>query len=669
MTPHRSHVLLALLATAAAAQPPAALTLQLTDQGVKSLTYGGVEYADPTGAGVLGLTGGKRYGNLWAPAVLDAHHSAEPFAAAPTATARQGATVTQTYPWGSLTATYAVKGDDLYVTATLSNASTTPIGWWKANLLALNARLVFDQKPWDKVMPFGYSPTMHYDYRWAMWGGGSDGYETWNFTDPHVYWWVDRAAPFEAAPVKILFADLDPKWQTGVYHLKTDHGDAWPVCAAADGDPDGKVRVPPGGSDTARLVLRFRPVTESALTVCADGYEAFGRAYPRTVIWTDRRPIGTWFGCRGNSMGGTNPNGWFNDKAVNTLTAEGRAAFAKRLLAEVDTIIATLTETEAQGVLWWDVEGARWPQPITYIGDPRVLDPAHPQHDQFAPELDTPVTYNGKEQPLIDACFAKLRDAGFKTGVTIRPQLLAFGGGSPKQNYPPDAGQVLLDKVAYARQRWRCTLFYVDSISEWFGNWDLEKVVAKYPDVLLMPEWGRTRSYRHSSPFSYTRFTGFYRGVPAEMQACWPDAFCCMGNVDYNKNYDDALAAVKAGNLQMFNCWYLSDEAKKIKQIYRATGVKHTPRALDQTLAAKPGAAVTVTLRATDEDGGAVTYTILGPPAHGRLGALDAAAGTVSYTPEAGYAGPDAFSFKATGAAGLNSNRGLVTITVQGAQP
>jgi hypothetical protein len=715
------------------------IQVKLTKNGLESLTYQGVEYCDPSGCGVLGFSErlGHEGGNLWAPCVVDVKKSKEAFSLVSTNAELQGSTVTKTFPWGTLAATYTVNGADLYVTATITNTSTTPIGWWKANLLQLNSRLVFDKKSWDKAMPYGYTPEMHWDYRYAMWQENSDGYETWNFTDPHVYWWVDKAAPFDKTPVKVMFADLDPKWQTGVYHVKTDHGDAWPVVGSADGDPGNTPPVAPGKSDVVHVVIRFRnkapddiAVVEkvglrvqalekqvasmqeklkaaqkeketglgdasvvtaaektlaaqlaelakakteqqtngvgampSALDVCVDGYEAFGRAYPRTVRWTDRRPIGTLFGCRGNNMGGTNTNGWFNDKTIDIDTPAGRKVFAEKLLAEIDRTIGVLKEVDAQGVIWWDIEGARNPHPITYIGDPRVLDPKHPQHDKYVPELDTEVEYKGQKMMLVDACFKKFQDAGLKTGVTIRPNTLVWNG-KPEQTGGGDAAEILCAKVTYAREHWGCSLFYVDSVSEWFSNWSFEKTVAKYPDILLMPEWARTRSYRHSSQSSYTRFTGFWRGVPAEMQACWPDAFCCMTNVDYVKNYEDALYAVRHGNVQMFNCWYMCDEAKAIKKIHQETGVRHTPSAEDQKVDVAQDKPTPITLRATDEDKDPVTYVLMGPPEHGTLGGFDAKAGTVTYTPAKGYTGPDRFTFKALDPM-LSSNRAMVTITVK----
>lgn len=726
---------------AAQADEQKQVSIKVSEKGLESLKYDGVEYCEPSDCGVLGFN--KRPGTegdkVSPPCVLDTKKSKEPFSQEPLSSAVTDSTVTKTYPWGTLVATYVVKGADLYVIATITNSSKIPIGWWKANLLQLNSRLVFDNKPWNAAIPYGYTPDMHWDYRYAMWGVECDQYATWNFSDPHVYWWVDRAAPFDKAPVRIMFADLDPKWQTGVYHVKTDKGDAWPVVGSADGDPGETVRLAPGQSDTVHIAIRFRTklpddvsvveknraklqVVEekvkaaqarlkseeeevesglmeasaadaskkvlaalqtdlektrveyatvgvgalpSALEVCADGYEAFGRAFPRTVRWTDRRPIGTYFSCRGERASATNPNKWFNDTKIDTITPEGREAFATRLLAEIDATIATLNEVGGQGVIWWDVEGARNPHPITYIGDPRVLDPAHPQHDKYAPELDTQVKYKGQQMKLVDACFKKWQDAGLKTGVTIRPQTLDWKDDSPHQISTDDPGSLLCEKATYARERWGCTIFYVDSVSDFFGSWMLEKTVGKYPDILMMPEWGRTRSYRHGSSFSYTKFTGFMRGVPAEMQACWPDAFCCMGNFDYEKNYEDALYAVKHGNVQVFNCWYNGPEAKKIKQIYQTTGVKHIPQAEDQKVTVAPETSAQITFKTTDEDGDSVTFSILGYPAHGTLDKFDSKKGTATYTPDNGYTGEDVFTFKATDSTGLNSNRGTVTITVK----
>lgn len=77
----------------------------------------------------------------------------------------------------------------------------------------------------------------------------------------------------------------------------------------------------------------------------------------------------------------------------------------------------------------------------------------------------------------------------------------------------------------------------------------------------------------------------------------------------------------------------------------------------------------TIPLSCSDLNLDPLTLAIVGtPPAHGTLGAIDQAAGTVLYTPVAGYAGPDSFSYKANDGA-LDSNTATVSLSVVGAPP
>ncbi len=54
-------------------------------------------------------------------------------------------------------------------------------------------------------------------------------------------------------------------------------------------------------------------------------------------------------------------------------------------------------------------------------------------------------------------------------------------------------------------------------------------------------------------------------------------------------------------------------------------------------------------------------YAIVNGPAHGSLGVIDQAHGTVTYTPDAGFAGADSFTYQATNVAGPST---LATVTV-----
>ena len=61
-----------------------------------------------------------------------------------------------------------------------------------------------------------------------------------------------------------------------------------------------------------------------------------------------------------------------------------------------------------------------------------------------------------------------------------------------------------------------------------------------------------------------------------------------------------------------------------------------------------PAAAATIQLACTDADGDPVTLETVAGPAHGSLGAIDQGTDRVTYTPDAGYFGADAFTYRAT---------------------
>ncbi|MEQ8786488.1 MAG: Ig-like domain-containing protein [Pirellulaceae bacterium] len=105
------------------------------------------------------------------------------------------------------------------------------------------------------------------------------------------------------------------------------------------------------------------------------------------------------------------------------------------------------------------------------------------------------------------------------------------------------------------------------------------------------------------------------------------------------------------------------------------TPVNDAPHAADQSVGVGLETATTISL---GDDGDAeveqaLTLNVLGAPAHGVLGALDAVTGKIVYTPDAGYTGPDSFTYTLTddAAAGapsaLTSSAATVTIEVSSA--
>jgi len=90
--------------------------------------------------------------------------------------------------------------------------------------------------------------------------------------------------------------------------------------------------------------------------------------------------------------------------------------------------------------------------------------------------------------------------------------------------------------------------------------------------------------------------------------------------------------------------------------------VNKPPVAADQSVSLDENTAKDITLGATDADGDTLTYAVVAAPAHGSLGAISAA-GVVTYTPAADYAGSDSFTFKVNDGT-VDSNTATVSITV-----
>jgi Bacterial Ig domain len=91
--------------------------------------------------------------------------------------------------------------------------------------------------------------------------------------------------------------------------------------------------------------------------------------------------------------------------------------------------------------------------------------------------------------------------------------------------------------------------------------------------------------------------------------------------------------------------------------------VNRAPTASAGSITTDENTAAAVSLAATDPDGDALTYTIVGSPAHGTLGGTGSSR---TYTPAAGYSGPDSFTFKVSDGT-RDSAPATVSITVRAA--
>ncbi len=72
-----------------------------------------------------------------------------------------------------------------------------------------------------------------------------------------------------------------------------------------------------------------------------------------------------------------------------------------------------------------------------------------------------------------DEFFKKFLDAGLRTGICIRPSKIISNlkGGWQHQQTEDHVGD-LADKIAYAKKRWGCSIFYMDTNVTWPINKD-----------------------------------------------------------------------------------------------------------------------------------------------------------------------------------------------------
>ncbi len=293
------------------------------------------------------------------------------------------------------------------------------------------------------------------------------------------------------------------------------------------------------------------------------------REYPPTFHWKDRRPIGTSFLATSGKNWARNPRGWFNDPNLDALSAEGRRRFVDRMMKLADDCVEHAKRSDAQGVIVWDLEGEEMPHAVSYLGDPRIL-------PEVAPEMDA----------IADAFFKKFLDAGLRTGICIRPSSIVFKDPAEPGKYPwikgryghvdnDDPAGVLIDKIAYAKKRWNCTIFYIDTnftpVREngqlkrkpggapefrMLSPEEIRAVHRAHPDVLLAPEFQQPGYFASSSGYGeYTEVGDF----AAAARRAYPDAFRIwmprLNADDVYLNWDAFIEkGIKAGDVFFFEC-------------------------------------------------------------------------------------------------------------------
>ena len=443
--------------------------------------------------------------------------------------------VCQKFKWGSILYFYSTTPTALYVSVTIQNASSTPIGDFGLQL----AQLHFPGTPSE------------YD--------GSDPMMAWNLGNPSII-----PASFSGGTLDITNQDVASPLMIGLPWPVDSAKTTFPLLVLTGGDsmlpssfPFIDRQVPAKGTLSFKIGLRFGPRGTSTYQLAGDIYQQMAASFPQKLRWPDRRPIAQIVLASQNGSYPTNPRCWFGDSSVDTTTPAGVAAFQKRLLALADQAVAICKAENAQGAITWDIEGEQFPQNTTYIGDPRLI-----------PLLDPEM------EGVVKAYFKKFTSAGLRIGMTIRPQQLVLYDNYRQayQEEVADPGKLMIQKMTYAYKTWGATLFYVDSNGAPDDPMDpkfFQEVAAALPNVLVIPEHANMEYYSITAPYGQLNLG--VTGTPSSVLLAYPNAFSVFTVSDANiaGNLPTLIDSVTRGDVLFFRGWFNANENPQVRQIYQ----------------------------------------------------------------------------------------------------
>ncbi len=500
------------------------LSVRLGRDGVQSMSYKGIEFVERAGLAVHRVVMRAWDG---AAAEGDAREQRRDYDAA-------GRRLTMAYRWGEVSCSFRPGPDRLRVAVEVVNTGDAVLAELGMELAAMK----FPRAPagWVQHMPYRSfnlgGPTVIV----ADCGDAAVAVCNEDVGRPLLLGWAGRQSTTQRPLVLGTYSDwmqavLSPMMHRPVY---------------------------PGGRDRFDVSIRFAPGGTPVEKIAGDVLRRFAEAHPYRLNWDDRRPIGAVHLSSGDMKIERNPRGWFNDRGADFISDEGRKAFRERLLARAGDTAAIIKDLGAQGMITWDIEGQEYPHATSYLGDPRSLPP--------------------EMEPVADEYFKVFAKAGLRTGVTLRPQLpvrAAYGGGV-RQMESCDPFETLDAKLSYAKKRWGCTLFYVDSNGDPNAPLPAEifsRLAAKHPDVLLIPEHENVHYYASTAPY---RCYGNLKqlGTPQEVRRVYPRAFSCVAvaHADPAPVSDRLAEDVRRGDVLIVNAWYRWGGLESVRRIYRAAG-------------------------------------------------------------------------------------------------
>jgi hypothetical protein len=378
--------------------------------------------------------------------------------------------------------------------------------------------------------------------------------------------------------------------------------------------------ITPGQTLHLTNFLRFGTASDTATSLAPEPYNTLRGLYPYLITnWPDRRPIAYYYFSNGVNQ--NNPNNPRNYLSSSTMNITNQSAFNAAILASASATIAILNAQvpRPQGVIAWDLEGEAFNGVggITYVGDPTRL-------PTLAPDMNA----------VADQFFQMFKNAGYKVGMTLRPETFGEGtvvppscvyssdyninqtfiqdstsspweatgwtcsasstyvlGGGDQNNVTNASNTAAVDnaalianlesKIRYARNRWGAKLFYVDS--DWDGSYAPDFTIwrtlqQEFPDTLFFPEhaansltWGATAPYGSTAENGVT--------TPQGARDVYPQAFSLRVTPSPSSTYYTSILQpeVASGSILMYQGWYSNSGQVYTNSIYAADGLTSNP--------------------------------------------------------------------------------------------
>ncbi|MGI4790086.1 MAG: malectin domain-containing carbohydrate-binding protein [Janthinobacterium lividum] len=631
---------LSLLLWTAAGQAQASLSYTLSSTGLASLSSNGGPNLISDGA--LRLLNGTP---LFSPS-----NGLNNTGWTPTTSTLTGNVVSQTWPWGKMSCTYSQSGNALVMNISITNSTSSTLT--SANICA--AMIGYPQQPTVSMADTGPylmgnnvmvgDPNFRPAVITMDYGTGAIDFCNENISDGVV-------------------VQAGGSWNGSAFTL-------YPFLAAI-------TNLAPGATRNIEVSLRFG-ASGSGNSLAADLYQRYSATYPFQLQWDDRRLLAQDVLASSpaddqpqNQNPASNPRGWQSWWCGVDFTQPASIAYPKfrtQLLKFAQLSIQELKNRNAQGVIFWDLEGEQYSQPThTYVGDPALI-------AALAPEME----YQDSSGKTDDLFLQAFRNAGLKVGVCIRPQQVVFDSSSrPTQTEAVQAGTtiaaVLQNKIAYAQNRWQCSLFYVDTTVDPSGNlYDptpFQQTAAAYPNILLIPEESSARYSSFSAPFQDFSSHGITRTNPqiySVYPGAWSSVFAATGNV--TNNVADFQAGISNGDTMMLHGWPDgSQNNAQIQSIYTGAGIGPVSARLTSPVnGASASQPVTLSAAATAASGKSISkIDFYASTKAGGTQLLGTASSTpYSFVWNTPLPGPYVLSVTATDSAGLTRTPASISDTI-----